>query len=435
MELGRDGIVILERMKKVFSESRLNELGRASGHLERKREVTPWRLCLALVSGLSSNRVKSIADVQRWFNHLFDTTVNYKPFHNQLRKNGFARLLRHLTAIMMTELTLEVLRAKKGGLLKEFDDIVIQDGSSFALNDSLQKIFPGRFSTISPAAVELHSSLSLLTGSPISLTLTPDTSSERAELPRPEQLSNKLLLADRGYFNVDYLHQLVGSGASFVVRANSNINPVIKELRRVDTNSPIKHARGKHLKDISLLKRTPLNALVVWKTPDGEQFECRLVIAWNPARKHYFYLVTNLDSARYGAKDIFTAYSLRWQVEIYFKECKSYANLHAFDTSIPEIAEGFIWASLCSALFNRFFAHAAQILTKTEISTLKTANSIGFFMPNLIRALIRKQRASLRSILADFFAFLKNNATRSHTARDRSEGRLAIGILPIFALA
>jgi hypothetical protein len=46
--------------------------------------------------------------------------------------------------------------------------------------------------------------------------------------------------------------------------------------------------------------------------------------------------------------------------ELCFKEWKSYANLHPFDTANPHIAEGLIWASLCAAVLKRFLAHAAQ---------------------------------------------------------------------------
>jgi hypothetical protein len=50
----------------------------------------------------------------------------------------------------------------------------------------------------------------------------------------------------------------------------------------------------------------------------------------------------------------------RWQIELCFKEWKSYGNLHQFDTANAHIAEGLIWASLCAAVLKRFLAHAAQ---------------------------------------------------------------------------
>ena len=52
-----------------------------------------------------------------------------------------------------------------------------------------------------------------------------------------------------------------------------------------------------------------------------------------------------------------TLYRFRWQIERCFKEWKSYANLHQFDTANPHIAEGLIWAGLCAAVLTRFLAH------------------------------------------------------------------------------
>lgn len=40
--------------------------------------------------------------------------------------------------------------------LGDFKRIVLQDGSSFAVYDSLKDTFKGRFTKISPAAIEAH---------------------------------------------------------------------------------------------------------------------------------------------------------------------------------------------------------------------------------------------------------------------------------------
>ena len=53
-----------------------------------------------------------------------------------------------------------MLEPRAGSPLARFDDIVIHDGSSFALKASLRGVFPGRFTTVDPAAVELHATLS-----------------------------------------------------------------------------------------------------------------------------------------------------------------------------------------------------------------------------------------------------------------------------------
>ena len=74
-------------------------------------------------------------------------------------------------------------------------------------------------------------------------------------------------------------------------------------------------------------------------------------------------LMTNLPREEFAHQDVLAVYRLRWQVELYFKELKSYANLHAFNTRKPHIAEGLIWASLCVPFLKRFFAHSCQKAT------------------------------------------------------------------------
>jgi hypothetical protein len=51
--------------------------------------------------------------------------------------------------------------------------------------------------------------------------------------------------------------------------------------------------------------------------------------------REFQYLATNLPPERYSVYEVAKAYHLRWQVELLFKEWKSYANLHAFDTQNP----------------------------------------------------------------------------------------------------
>jgi len=49
----------------------------------RVRAITPYRLALGLIEVFATMQVKTIADVHRAFNAVCNTTVHYKPFHNQ----------------------------------------------------------------------------------------------------------------------------------------------------------------------------------------------------------------------------------------------------------------------------------------------------------------------------------------------------------------
>ena len=104
---------------------------------------------------------KTLADILRVFNALADRSVRYKPFHNQLAKDAFPTFMWHLFDLLLEHLVLRVLAPVPGHALRCFDDILLQDGTSFAVVDALQDTFPGRFTKMSPAAVELHATMSL----------------------------------------------------------------------------------------------------------------------------------------------------------------------------------------------------------------------------------------------------------------------------------
>jgi IS4 transposase len=70
---------------------------------------------------------------------------------------------------------------------------------------------------------------------------------------------------------------------------------------------------------------------------------CRLVVL--PGKdKGGTWLCTNLGRSTYPPPLVAKLYGFRWQIELLFKEWKSYANLREFDTANPNIAEGLIWA-------------------------------------------------------------------------------------------
>src|SRR3989454_4910274 len=221
-----------------------------------------------------------------------------------------------MTERLISEMTLKVLGFAKGHAFAAFRHIVIQDGSSFAIHDGLREVFPGRFKAVKPAAVDLHTTMDLLCDAPTTVVLTPDTTSEQAFLPEPTSLRASLLLADRGYLDLHYLHRVQDEGGFFLIRAKAGMNPQVLEAFRED-GKRLRSLRHKSLQTIhaTLPKRQRVELRVQWHV-DGAPLCLRLILSWNRRTKSFCYFLTNLPSKGYPIHVICRAYKWRWQVEI-----------------------------------------------------------------------------------------------------------------------
>jgi len=116
-----------------------------------------------------------------------------------------------------------------------------------------------------------------------------------------------------------------------------------------------------------------------------------------------------------------------------FKEWKSYANLHQFDTANAHIAEGLIWAGLCAAVLKRFLAHAAQRVGKgTAMSTRRVAMCAHHILHDVVTALL--DGFGLLGPLRRGLTYLLENARRANVQRDRRTGRLRAGLTTVPAV-
>src|SRR6266516_4093194 len=424
--------MVAGKFKWVFAESLLNACGKDAKFCRRERIITPFRLGLALTATCASQRVETLADFHRGFHALWGTSITYKAFYNQVAKTHFADFARTMTERLIGEMTLKVLGFQKGQAFAAFHHLVIQDGSSFAIHNGLREVFPGRFKVVKPAAVELHTTMDLLCDAPTTVVLTPDTTNEQAFLPEPATLRASMLLADRGYVDLHYLRRVQDEGGFFLIRAKAGMNPQVLEAFRED-GKRLRSLRHKALQTIhaKLPKRQRVELLVQWHV-DGAPLCLRLILSWNPRTKSFCYFLTNLPAKRYPLEGICRAYKWRWQVELLFKEWKSYANLHAFDTANPALVEGLIWAAIAAAALKRFLAHMTQLLMEVPISTRKVAMCALHVLGGIVQALKAGDMAGLYDALEAAMTYLACHAQRAHPQRDRHTGRSQLGLAPLF---
>lgn len=338
-------------IKRSLSRIDVEALGKETGFCERRRKLTPLRALWTFVTAMACGTTKSLADIVRLFAHLTGETMEYKPFHDRLSVPGFPAFLREALVAAMGGLTEPILRGNSR-YLKHFNDIVAQDGSSFSLNESLAEEFPGRFTKISPAAIEIHCTYSLYEGQPIAIAIAPDSEAERQFLPEPDELTGKLILGDKGYTSYEYPAEVKAAGGDYLGRMSSkSFNPKVLKCYR----GPFKHQDldGWRLRDLDLPKGN-VDLLI-----EGKGQQLRLVIYYVRSKDIHVFLLTTLCHKTFPPSIVASLYRLRWQIELFFKECKSYTNLKRFGTKDPHIVEGLVWASMLAILIRRFLLYSA----------------------------------------------------------------------------
>jgi hypothetical protein len=436
-----------QRFREALRAETLETVARQTRFVQRQRVVTGASVFWALIVTVGAKSTQYISDVLRTLNAREGWAIRYKPFWDRLAKAAFARFMRAMFQRLCRELVTGVLRAEEGTDASHFSDVFIDDGSSFAVADGLKKVFPGRFTKVKPAAVELHAHMSLKSDQLVSVALAPDKEAERQFLPPAESLPERSLsLRDRGYVDLDYFEALEGrtrGPAYLICRTNDKLNPIVEEIRGV----PRKFAgkwQGKKLQQLprSFLRRGA-DLSVSWPRPGGRSLRLRLVLRFQAprvsktykkkrltakerryaAKNQWAFLLTNLP-AHFSTDAIVRLYRLRWQVELAFKEWKSYANLHALQSEHPSIVEGFIWASLCAALIKRALAHWAQLTHGHAISVRIAAQSGPQLLPQLADW---STGACEEAAFAALLFFLAQNARRAHPRRDARRPQNVLG--------
>jgi hypothetical protein len=145
----------------------------------------------------------------------------------------------------------------------------------FHVHNALADVYTSRFKR-NPAAIECHMTMFLRTFNPTSMTITADTASERAYLPKPFKVKNKLLLADAGYPDFDFFADVERHNGFYIVRGAKSLNPRVVEAKN-GKGRVLPKLVGMKLKDIT--RRTNRTEVLDLKTRRGKQ-EFRVVRCW-----------------------------------------------------------------------------------------------------------------------------------------------------------
>jgi hypothetical protein len=121
-------------------------------------------LLLSITNTLGCQSKANLADIYRNCQRISGMPINYKPFHNQLKKPQCNEFFKSCFENVMQQCVLQSLKltSLSTGDKFPFSQIKLHDGCSFQVHDGLQKTYHGRFKKPFPAAIEFHVTMDLL---------------------------------------------------------------------------------------------------------------------------------------------------------------------------------------------------------------------------------------------------------------------------------
>lgn len=232
-------------------------------------------------------------------------------------------------------------------IFKNFNKILITDSTWWELAPKLKGIFPGNGGSSSKSQCKLQLMIDYCSGQIDSFELAPGIKADQTfrDLILKRLKKNSLLITDLGYFSFELFYKLKEMGAYFISRLRSNVNiyhPITQ--KKISTYHFLECLEEENIDtEVIIGVESPYETnvrLVAVKTP--KEFVSKKEIRYiDDARRRkkrvtketlellqWNFLITNVPREILPAKSVLILYSIRWQIELIFKNLKSTFNIH-----------------------------------------------------------------------------------------------------------
>lgn len=349
----------VEYLRQMFPEEFLRNLAQKTGFIKRIRKIDPVTFFWVLTLGFGVDFLRSI----RAFERRYETEANIKLSDGALYDRFTPELAEFLRECVLHAIEFQVQQQSRvlGEKLNGFKDIIIQDSSIIRLHESLANLWPATRSTRVAAGIKVSCIVSVVADGVKSVKLFPERTSEVKTLNIGPWVRDRIFLIDLGFFKYGVFDRIDKYQGSFVSRLKSNANPTIVQLNRTCRGNSIS-VEGKKLKDVlPHLKRGILDVMVEVKfkrrkyrgkrTTVTKLF--RVVAVLNEETGDYHIYMTNIPVTRLSAEDIASLYGARWEIEMVFKELKSYYRMDQINSKNTDIIKSLVWVSILTLMCSR----------------------------------------------------------------------------------
>ncbi|MFC1573443.1 IS4 family transposase [Candidatus Eisenbacteria bacterium] len=395
--------------ERVPKKGRLNRWAKQTGFRKRKGKLSPFDFLVLMTVGQVGMKHPSLAGMVA----AIEARISRVALHYRFSAAAAAFLLKCLGFVLQQKVhRLGQIDTK---LLRPFRRVLIADSSSWDVSEKLHSVLPGSGGTASAANCKLQAVYDYKRGELGFLDVTAGTVPDNRYTDRLPDMLQKgdLLLIDQGYFKLNTLAEIAARGAFFLTRFF-----VCTALKDPITHAPIDLA--KHL---SKLEGNAHEMDVLMGSKRQPQVPCRLIAlrlgeqVANERRRRlrreakrkgrtiskqhlrmcdWTLLITNVPQKWLMLEMARALYTVRWQIELLFKQLKSILRVHESDTSKENRLRCELYGKLIGAvIIHRIHAAETNRLWKTQRREVSMENLYKRFQERAFTLL----RMLLRSVL------------------------------------
>ena len=419
-------------------KKRLNRWAKSTGFIKRQRDLSAKDFLILMTIGQLGIKHTSLAAMV----DAIKSRISREALHQRFTESAVDYIKKCVQYVLKQKVS-QIITIKTK-LLKHFTRVFIVDSSSWDVEPKLADIFGGSGGSASAANCKLQAFYEYKCGE---LSFFEMTSGIRPDSNYTHQLSshirsNDLLITDLGYFCLKTFHDIDIKGAFFLSRFL-----VGTKLFDAKTGSPMELSRM-----LKSLSGNTYQFSVIMGSGKNTQVSCRLIClrvseqianerrrrlkkmakkrGRMPSQLHlalcdWTLMVTNIPESWLATEMVRPFYSLRWQIELLFKQIKSVLCIHHNNTGnvhrlrcevygklimavfihrIHSAFNGRLWnlsrrEVSMDKLYKRIQERAFIILRIILISVSKACDYLAAEIPRLIKNCMKSQQLSRKTTL------------------------------------
>jgi hypothetical protein len=315
----------------------INKLAKLSGFIKRQGgKISPTSLIIGFLKMVSKQR-NTYADWATEIGLLEMQTITKQSMNERMNEQTEV-FIKQVVKQQLSDKLKSVKQKNITGLLKNFNNIFIDDSTTLHLPDELCDVYPGNVSRGKKKSLaKIHALYNLTSNNFAFLDIHSFTNNDQSLSSNvlPYLQKGDLCLRDLGFLVLSVLEDLINKGVYCLSRKKYKMK--IYDIKTGDEINLTKELKYKKVfdKEVLLGTKQQLKIRVVAIAISQQQANERIRKAkkdrdrrLNHSQEYYqslsysFY-ITNISKEMCSAKELFQLYKLRWNIEVIFKSWKS----------------------------------------------------------------------------------------------------------------